>query len=303
MSGFPAAALSTIVIALLQAHLRKSTKTLLKLIPEADRAELIKGAIHGTHAGTEYRVRAVDLNKAIVSVVCEDLGRVRLSKRRLFDHWGAWLCPHEPFTTSDPRFDESVLVQTRDTELARRWLADREVRRLAQSFKAGCSCAVHLDGMRLKAPVPLSSLKAESAVRTLHATVETLVRMTEPLRTERAHAFPPPAPKYDAELKTSWWLCGTLFALSGTALLLTVAQLPEGVPLEGTRTELLLGVGAGTVAAALATALLAKLVARRSAPWRVLWIQALVMLVAGAFLVPVLGRLAGWLLTPGGATA
>lgn len=248
---------------------RRRVTALTERVAGGDGARLVKGAIHGTHAGVDYRVRNLGNEHALLSVVCADRGRVRLSRRRWLDRWGARLLPHAAFSTGDARFDDQVQVQTRDPELARRWLADRAVRRGVLAFAKRVP-TLHLDGPRLKHPVPLARLTGDDGVGALHERVEKLGALAAPL--DALRSLPPAAPRRDGAQILSWVLSVATVLLGLAALLLTL-RLERG---EATILERLL-IGLPLVAlplAALLTTALAWLLAERSAPWRLLAPQA-----------------------------
>lgn len=264
---------------------RRRVAALTERVADSDDARLVKGAIHGTHAGVPYRVRGLDSGQALLSVVCADRGRVRLSRRGRLDRWGASLLPHAAFSTGDARFDAQVQVQTRDPELARRWLADRAVRRGVLGFATRVP-TLHLDGPRLKHSVPLTRLTGDRGVRALHERVEKLGALAAPL--DALRSLPPAAPRRDGAQILSWVLSVATVLLGLAALLLTL-KLEGG---EATILERLL-IGLPLVAlpaAALLSTALAWLLAERSAPWRLLAPQAVLMFVGALLASPLVLR-------------
>ncbi|GJM22964.1 MAG: hypothetical protein DHS20C15_28790 [Planctomycetota bacterium] len=259
---------------------KRKLRALEERLRTTDDAKLVRGALHGTHAGVPYRVRCVGQSEAVLSVVCPELGRVRLSPRRSNDRLGARLFPHTPFTTGDRAFDEQVQVQTRDPALAKRWLHHEEVRRGVLDF-AKRTPGFNLDGPRLKHKLPFARFTGDDGVEQLHARVEKLGALVAPLNGPEFRNLPPAAPRKDKAQRASWALTIATFLASVAASIVFAMEYERGSYLRVNFMHLWWLPAFGLALPLVAAPLLGRLVAARSAPWRLLTPQLLLLVIAG----------------------
>lgn len=285
LGTFVASAASAISVLVVSRLAKGKLSALEAQLRATDDTKMVRGAVHGTHAGIDYRLRRIDQSSVLISVVCPDLGRLRLSRRRRDDRLGASVFPHTPFTTGDRVFDEQVQVQTRDPVLAKRWLQHADVRRGVLDFAEKIP-SFRLDGPRLKHALTLDKFTGEEGIAQLHERVEKLGALVAPLHGPEFRNLPPAAPRRDKAQRVAWALTlGLLLASIAALIVFFVGEAGQNsprlspvqlfwLPVFGLALPLTLG------------PLLASLVSQRSAPWRLLAPQFVLLFFAGLMSTP-----------------
>ncbi len=259
-------------------------KQRLEELAQAFGGKLVKGALHATIRGVEMRLR-IGSPKAgfcLISVVTEEVGRLRATRRCAVDRWLGPLVPSEPVHGNDRAFDEAVLIETRDMPLARALLADRAVRTELKGFVALCGSYVQLKGERLVLCCKRAELGKTLDTEILAGFVERLGRVARTaVAVARRHQFTP-APTID---KPAIAVVGGALVLLLVAVISMATAIAE-YPLIDATSLLPLGAALGLPLALVTMVGAAWIVSARSAPQR---LMLLVILLLGVG-VPVLSH-------------
>ncbi len=252
-------------------------KALLDALAARCDGRLVKGALHATHAGVAFRVRPLDGSKRfVVSVVCEDAGRFRMSPATAFDRWAASVLPSWPLPSRDTSFDRAVCVQTRDREVTARVIHDAAARRTIRGLLEGTGRSLVLGDARLKLFVPRQALPKDvpqEEVLDLVARLATLAHHVDAAARGREVRR---APKHDTAKLAAWTVPAVLLVV-GLGTLLASEKL---YPLRDGSELVWLTLGGAVLALPFVFLGLAHLVSLRTAPGRLLLPVALCTLVS-----------------------
>ena len=264
-------------------------RTLLERLEVLCSGEVIKGALHGTHGETAFRLRLnAQSQRTIVSVVCPEVGRFRMTRATRWDHWLASMLPSWRLYSRDTRFLQDVCVQTRDVELTTHVLHDQGTRHALRQLLEGKGHHVLLDGDRVKLSLPRAELGKTPEPEAVLQLVEQLALVERRVESYRRHHEVRMAPKHDAPKVIAWSSLLALFVVGLTAFVIGSNQYellhPTGF--------LLAMLGLGVALWPLVVLALAHLVAARTAPGRLLTPLALLAL----FVMPLLTSGSAYLL-------
>jgi len=256
-------------------------RSLLERLEALCKGEVIKGALHGTHGDTAFRLRlSAQSQRTIVSVVCPEAGRFRMTRATRWDHWLASFLPSWTLYSRDTRFLHDVCVQTRDVELTTHVLHDEACRRTLRQLLEGKGRHVLLDGDRVKLSLPRAELGKTPEPEAVLQLVEQLALIEQRVESYRRNHEVRMAPKHDTPKVLAWSSLLTLFVLGLATFLVGQSQYqllhPTGF--------LLTTLGLGVCLWPFAAFALAHLVAARTAPGRLLTPLALLAL----FVMPLL---------------
>ncbi len=226
---------------------------------------LLKNAFHGVIEGMDIRVRLADQSQRFVlSVVCTDVGRFRITRSTPWDRWLGSLLPSLPLPSRDPRFDKDMCVQTRDLEVTSQLITNADVRRTIRSLLSGPGSSLALEDGRIKLLGARAALGKEPELDQILGLLRQLSELGERLTLFAKSHEVRPEPAHDSAKVIAWCLTIGLFVL-GAGALLTASKL---VPLLAGDRFLWMNLGVGLVLWPFLLFGLMHLIARRTAPAR-----------------------------------